>query len=183
MEWRELVNYPGYSVSDTGLVRSDSRIMWNGHGAYLSKPRLLKPNILAKGYLQVDLKVNKVRHPRQVHRLVAEAFLPNPNNYQQINHKNGIKSDNHLDNLEWCDNSMNQLHAYRIGLNVGRNTWGGKRKPRKVALLTDGGEIERVFESVPIAARFFGEKTGSNLHHYLRGERLRSFHGRQFKLI
>ena len=183
MKWRELNNYPGYSVSDTGLVRSNPRRIWNGHGWYMSKEKLLKPNTLAKGYLQVDLKIDGERHPRQVHRLVAEAFIPNPNNYPQINHKNGIKDDNNKDNLEWCDNSMNQLHAYKMGLNVGRNTWGGKRKTRKVALLTASGEIEKVFDSVPQAAKFFGEKDGSNLNHFLRGERLRSFHGRQFKFI
>ena len=182
-EWKQLKNYPGYSVSSLGRVRSDPHEISNGKGEYLSKEKILKPNTLAKGYYQVTIAVDKIRYSRQVHRLVCEAFISNPNNYPQVNHKNGIKNDNRVENLEWCNNSMNQLHAYKMGLNVKHNTWGGKRKQRKIALLTKDGEIERVFDSIPQAARFFGEKTGANLNHYLRGERLRSFHGRQFKLV
>ena len=178
MIWKKLKNYPGYSVSDTGVVRSDQRKIWNGRGWYESREIILRPNRLSKGYLQVDLKVDKRRHPRQVHRLVAEAFIPNPNNYPQVNHINGIKDDNRVENLEWCDNSMNQLHAYKTGLQVGHNTWGGKRKGVSVGLVGDDGNIEVVFGSLAETARYFGEKTGANVGHYFKGE-LKSFHGRQ----
>lgn len=179
MIWKQLNNYPGYSVSDTGLVRSDPKTIWNGHGWFESKEKYLKPNILAKGYLQVDLAVGKKRHPRQVHRLVAEAFIPNPDNLPQVNHINGIKDDNRVENLEWCNNSMNQLHAYKTGLQVPHSTWGGKRKGVRVGMLDADGNIEKEFESLAEAARYFGEKTGSNLGHYLRGQ-VRTFHGKQF---
>lgn len=182
MEWKQLNNYPGYSVSDTGLVRSDSRLISNGRALYTSKEKLLKQNSLAKGYLQVDLKVNKTRHPRLVHRLVAEAFIANPNNFDQVNHINGKKDDNRVENLEWCNNSLNQLHAYATGLQVPHNTWGIKRKGVSVALLDNNGDVEKVFGSLSEAAAFFGEKTGSNLGHYFKGK-MKSFHNRQFKRL
>lgn len=62
-EWRKLINYPGYSVSSLGRVRSDPHKVWNGKGWHVSKEKMLKPNTLAKGYYQVDLRVEKKRHP------------------------------------------------------------------------------------------------------------------------
>lgn len=64
------------------------------------------------GYPRVYFQVNKKRKGFFVHRLLAIAFIPNPNNYETVNHKNGVKSDFSLDNLEWCTQRMNMLHAH-----------------------------------------------------------------------
>lgn len=92
-------------------------------GRAQSKRVILVLNMVRGGYYQAQLWTNKV-YPRYIHRLVAIAFIPNPNNYSQINHKDGNKANNHVDNLEWCTQSQNMKHAYDIGLRV--------RKPKKI---------------------------------------------------
>ena len=64
----------------------------------------------------MDLYKNGIRKTYLVHRLVATAFISNPNNYNEVNHKSGIKSCNCSKNLEWCNRSMNMIHAYKMGL-------------------------------------------------------------------
>jgi midasin (ATPase involved in ribosome maturation) len=70
------------------------------------------------GYYSVSTKINGIESAYSVHRLVSNAFIPNPNNYKDVNHKNGIKTDNRVENLEWCTRSENILHAYRTGLKL-----------------------------------------------------------------
>lgn len=78
------------------------------------KQRLLNPYIDNNGYLVVGLQVaNHKVITKKVHQLVAAAFLPNPNKYQQINHKNEIRSDNRVENLEWCDAKYNSNYGTR----------------------------------------------------------------------
>ena len=136
--WKPLANYRGYSVSSLGRVKSDARKMSNGTGTHISKDKILKPNVLRKEYLQVDLHIDGKRHPRQVHRLVAEAFISNDEHYPQVNHKNGIKNNNRVENLEWCNNSMNVRHAYANGL-MRRSEASGREK-KKVVLTDKNGE-------------------------------------------
>ena len=182
--WRPIKGYEGfYDISSFGRVKSIERKVSNGHGLVLLHERFLKPNILAKGYFQVTLYNGKTRKSFQVHRLVAEAFIPNENNYPQINHKNGNKQDNCVENLEWCDNSMNQLHAWQMGLQKPHFCGGGVPK-KKVALLDDKGNVEREFESILSASKFMGCSSPSNLSHLLNGVgRIRTIFGRKFKFI
>lgn len=74
----------------------------------------MTPSKDGKGYLFVSLSKDGKRYLKKVHRLVAQAFIPNPFHKPQINHKNGDKTNNGVDNLEWVTNAENMLHAYRV---------------------------------------------------------------------
>lgn len=119
-EWRPIPGFDGYEVSDTGEVRSVSRVLSLRDGnVQRRRGKVLRSNVGSGGYLftHIGSEAGGTAQTVRVHRLVALAFLPNPNNLPEINHKNGIKTDNCLANLEWCDKSHNGRHAAQIGLN------------------------------------------------------------------
>lgn len=103
-KWTDIPGFgDNYEVSNTGKVRNKS----NG--------RLLKGNH-TKGYRYVVLSGKGYQKCPKVHRLVAEAFIPNPDNHICINHIDGVKTNNHVSNLEWCTYQHNSLHSFRLGL-------------------------------------------------------------------
>lgn len=114
MAWIEINNYPDYMISDSGEVKSISRQRISIGQKGILKERILKQFNHPRGYKKVSLKKDKSNHQFLVHRLVAEGFIPKVNGKDQINHKNGVKTDNRADNLEWCNGSENQLHRYRV---------------------------------------------------------------------
>lgn len=107
MNWK-IIHPKGYFISDTGIVRSPRKI--------------LCPTKDRKGYLRID--IGGVTH--KVHRLVAKSFLPNPFNLPSVNHKNGDKADNRVENLEWVSASENVKHAVKSGLYKKRNIAGSR---------------------------------------------------------
>lgn len=119
--WKAVVGFEGhYEVSNQGKVKRLSRVTHDKKRkrSHTWPERLLKPYVpkTRSCYPIVRLCVNNKETDILVHRLVAIAFLPNPNNYPQVNHINGIKGDNFVENLEWCTNSHNVRHAYETGL-------------------------------------------------------------------
>lgn len=107
--WKDIKWYEGlYKVSNMGNVMS---LKWG-------KERILKKRIEGRGYFWVVLCLEWVQKSLKVHRLVSQAFIWNPQNKPQVNHINWIKTDNRLENLEWCTNSENQLHSYNVLWNV-----------------------------------------------------------------
>lgn len=115
-KWEVITGFNGrYLVSDCGEVMS---IHISKSGVKSSK--ILRPRI-HNGYLRVALQINGTRAEQSIHRLVASAFIPNNNNFPQVNHKDGNKINNKSSNLEWCTPSQNGLHSYKSGLSKPKN--------------------------------------------------------------
>lgn len=118
-KWEPVKNYNKYyEVSDSGKVRSITRsVPVNSiQGSKIVQGRVLKAGLSSNGYVSVTLsKFGKFKYP-SVHRLVAEAFIPNPKNLPQVNHKDGDKTNNNAWNLEWVDEIGNMKHASDLGL-------------------------------------------------------------------
>ena len=107
-QWKTINESSEYEVSNFGRVRSKNSY----HGW---KPRILNFGKTMSGYKLVSLSNAGKRKSRMVSRLVAQAFIPNPLNLPEVNHRNGKKEDNHYLNLEWCTHSYNIFHAYHNG--------------------------------------------------------------------
>ena len=113
--WRPIVGYEGlYEVSNTGRVRSLDRYVKCDYEKYrLHKGKVLSPGKDKDGYLSVVLSCNGKHKKIAVHRLVAQAFIPNPDDLPIINHKDEDKTNNRVDNLEWCTVKYNMNYGTR----------------------------------------------------------------------
>lgn len=134
--WKIIEECPCYLISNMGNVKKLKNL--NNMKTYDKR-----------GYTGIDLydSRNKKYLKRSVHRLVAEAFIPNPSNKPQVNHIDGDKNNNNIENLEWCTASENMRHAFKEGLSVslkGENSHNSKMTDEKVILLRemyDSGEF------------------------------------------
>lgn len=124
MLWKQIAEFPNYQVSDTGLVRNKAG-------------KTLKTFVQSGGYEVATLSSDSLKSAkRTVHRLVALAYLENPDKLPEVNHKDGNKLNNRLDNLEWCSGKQNMKHAKETGIwKYNKPTEGKKLKPRG----TEGG--------------------------------------------
>ena len=170
--WKDVLDYEGYyKVSNKGNVFSVERLDSRG---YKCGGILLRQTCDQRGYPRVNLYKNGKMKNKTVHRLVAEAFIPNPNNYLEINHKDEVKGNNNVENLEWCTRKYNVNH----GTGLKRSIQKRYKKVRAVniktgAVLTFSSTIEAVdkgYNSVNIGKACRGiYNTGGG--HLYRGHR------------
>jgi NUMOD4 motif/HNH endonuclease len=150
--WEPVEGFPNYEVSTCGRVRNRGTM------------HILSPCDNGKGYQTVHLcHFPEKSKRRTIHRLVAIAFLENPEGKPEVNHIDGNKSDNFLSNLEWATSSENQLHAFATGL----------RRPSKIKAveqLTMGGKVVARFESMRKAAMAVGLKSKSSIQFVVSGK-------------
>lgn len=137
VEWRQVLEHPNYEVNNLGQVRHKQR------------RQILKPRSNNSGYQYVNFKVNGKNTNFAVHRIVANAFIPNPNGYSEVNHINYDKNDNRVENLEWVSSSQNKKHAYLKEENH-------KSRGKIVEQYSLNGDYIKSFDSVSEAANEFG---------------------------
>jgi len=167
--WKDIEGYKGlYIISSLGRVKSSS------NNPTHSKEILLTPTINSSGYMKVELYKNKISKIYYVHRLVALTFIPNPTNKPQVNHKDGNKLNNSLNNLEWVTRSENQKHAIKLGLRTPSPMIGKKGKfncnSKPINQCDIEGNIIRKWDSIADAARFYC-CSQSSISNVLRGYR------------
>ena len=136
-EWREVKEYTNYEVN------------WFGEIRHKKRKHILKPRSNNGGYQYVNFKINGKNTNFAVHRIVANAFIPNPNGYTEVNHKDYDKTNNCVENLEWVSSSQNSKHSY---LKQENHTARGK----KVKQYSKDGDFIKTFETVSEAAREMG---------------------------
>lgn len=156
--WKHIDGFYGnFSVSNFGRVRSETR--WCEHkrnGGFIKKGKLLVPSLNNSGYLSVTLSDRGKPCPRFVHRLVAQAFIPNPENKPCVNHLDGDRTNNCVDNLEWVTISENNLYSYRKLGRVKVGLRGKDCKIAKVVLQIKDGRVIAEFYGTLEAERMTG---------------------------
>jgi hypothetical protein len=143
-QWRDINGYEGlYQASDEGRVKS----------LRFGKEKILKARDDGHGYFQVGLFKDGKQVFKRVHRLVAEAFLPNPNNYKEINHKDEDKTNNSVENLEWCDRKYNINYGTGVQRRAEKQINDPKRSKRVDQIDMVSGEVIRQWASTAECGR------------------------------
>lgn len=156
--WKDIPNYQGfYQISNFGNVKS---LCFGARNIKKSnKQKLLKSSPSNCGYYKVELYKDGKSKMFYVHRLVANAFIPNPDNKPQVNHIDGNKANNSVSNLEWCTHSENQRHAISMGLRKSSPMLDrkGKLSPLRKPILqyTKDGVFVKEWDCISDVARYF----------------------------
>lgn len=168
--WMAVRGYEGiYEVSNLSRIKSLPRMVNSWKGSRLTEEKILTPCVHKTGYSMVCLRKDNNSKVCRFHILIAVAFIENPFNKKQINHINGVKSDNRIENLEWRTNSENQKHSYTF---LGKKkTWLNKKRPSfsnehkgSISYSKNGGKVILnketgiFYDSIPEAAFVCGIK-------------------------
>ncbi len=163
--WKDINEYEGlYQVSNLGRLKSIGRYIVTGNRKRFMNGKILNGTKNENGYMFFALRKGGQYKSFKIHRLVATAFIDNPEQKRTVNHKNSIKDDNRVENLEWATHSENHLHSYKIG----------KRKPAllgKSGILSQSGKCilqftkTGLYEDFHLSARMAEKSTGISHKH------------------
>lgn len=163
--WRPVAGYESlYLVSDNGNVKSLPKLITYSDGRIRKyNEKILKLQISKSGYTVINLTKDGCKCTKYVHRLVAEAFIPNPEQLPEINHIDEDKTNNHSSNLEWCDRTYNNHHSMIT------ETLNESKKVPVIQLTLDGSFIRR-WSGIREAARGLGMKTHKHIRECCLGQ-------------
>ena len=151
-EWKDIQDYEGlYAIGSDTTVKSLEKVIIRENGrTYHVKEKILKQSPSTGGYLKVTLSKNGVQESKHVHKLVAQAFIPNPNGYDTVHHINHDKTDNRIENLEWVDEHEHQtMHGDERGEQLSKTVYQ-----------LEGDDIVNIWSSTNEAARQLGFNQG-----------------------
>lgn len=158
-QWKEVQGFPNYLVSSDGRIWSKTRIIKRPSGNYLRHGHFMEGRDDTHGYLTVCIKNREQRKNVKIHRLVAIAFIENPENKREVNHINGIKTDNRKLNLEWMTSKENKSHAWNMGLYTkqDRSKLSGENNPTSKFTEDQVREIRKIYGQGGISQKALGK--------------------------
>lgn len=164
-EWKDITGYEGlYQVSTLGNVRSyDKEVPCRGGKTRLIKGKVLTPTRCGNGYVKIMLIKDGIRKNKIIHRLVAEAFIPNTDGFTDVNHINEVKTDNRASNLEWCSKFYNN-HYSHIPEKM------NDAKKIKVKQMSIDGKVINIWNGIREAARALGIKSHKHISECCKGQ-------------
>lgn len=136
-----IAGFSDYYISSSGVVYSTK----------MKNPKILASGDNGKGYRIICLHIKGVKYMKYIHRLVAQAFIPNPNGFPEVNHKNEIKTDNRVGNLEWCTIRYNRLYGERNVKTASKNRNG--KLSKRIIQKTRCGKVVKIWASLREAER------------------------------
>ena len=172
-KWKIIDDFEDYAISNYGRIYLKTRRITKSKNNRLVKGRLLKLNRSKGNYITTPLWNNNGRKNVSVHRLVAQAFIPNPLNKEQVNHIDGNKQNNYVLNLEWCTPSENTIHAYANNLIHLQGTEKPKARIPIMQIDKQTNEIINKFNSIKEAVFLLGlpESKQNHISECINGKR------------
>ena len=181
--WKDIKGYEGlYQESNLGRIK---RFLFVNNIIVKKQDKILKNQKHSAGYNIITLTKNSQQKICLVHRLVAEAFLEKIDGKTYINHKDGNKSNNNVDNLEWCTQKENMQHAVKHNLINYSTREKGAKNPRalKIKMIDkDTNQIIKTFDSIVDARDFFGKKSSGGIVTCLKG-RTKTIYGYKWEYV